>query len=361
VTGAAGSNGAAGPTGPTGATGATGSTGPNALTSDSTNTTRYVPFTSAASGTVTFYGNTGFKYNPSAKYLTINNIVVGAGTSGTALTGNVALGDSLTLNSITTGTYNVGLGSWALFSTNSGSYNIAIGHSSMLMNMSGGYNISIGASSLYGNSGSNNVAIGDSAARFQADGSTSLTSAANSVYIGYGTRGFSNSDSNSIVIGYNAIGKGANTTVVGNSSTTAAYIYGYLTNQGVNGIKEKVTVSATSATGTVNFDTVTQSVLYYSSDASGNFTVNIRGDGSTTLNSLMSTGDSITLAFLVTNGSTAYYQTGFQIDGNAVTPKWQRGTAPSAGSASAIDSYVFTIIKTGDAAFTVLESQTKFA
>jgi hypothetical protein len=226
-TGQTGVTGAAGAAGSDGPTGATGATGPNALTSDTTNTSRYVPFASAASGTVTFYGNTGFKYNPSSKVLTIDTVVVGAGTSGTIRTGNVSLGDSITLNSITTGTYNIGIGSFTLFSTNSGSHNVGVGYAAMLMNMTGAYNIAIGSSALYNNGGSNNVAIGDSAAKFQADGTTSLTTAGNSIYIGQATRGFSNSDSNSIVIGYQAIGEGANTSVLGNSSTLYTRLYGY--------------------------------------------------------------------------------------------------------------------------------------
>jgi hypothetical protein len=124
---------------------------------------------------------------------------------------------------------------------------------------------------------------------------------------------------------------------------------------------EQMTISATAATGTINFDAATQSVLYYTTNASANFTVNIRGNSGTTLNNSMVTGQSLTVAFLVTNGGTAYYQTGFQVDGTSVTPKWQGGTAPTTGNASAIDSYVYTIIKTGSAAFTVLASQTKFA
>jgi hypothetical protein len=75
----------------------------------------------------------------------------------------------------------------------------------------------------------------------------------------------------------------------------------------------------------------------------------------------MSTGQSLTVAFLVTQGATAYYNSAVQIDGSSVTPKWQGGTAPAAGNASSIDSYVYTIIKTGSATFTVLASQTKFA
>ena len=125
--------------------------------------------------------------------------------------------------------------------------------------------------------------------------------------------------------------------------------------------EERLTVSATAATGTVNFDTLTQGVLYYTTDASGNWTLNVRGDGSTTLNNSLTTGDSITIVFLVTQGATAYYSSALTIDGNAVTPKYISGTAFSAGNASSIDSYVYTIIKTGSATFTVLASQTKFA
>ena len=125
--------------------------------------------------------------------------------------------------------------------------------------------------------------------------------------------------------------------------------------------KEVATISATAATGTINYDITTQSVLYYTSNASANWTVNFRGSSGTSLNTLMSTGESMTVAFLVTQGATAYYNNVVQVDGSSVTPKYQGGTAWSAGNASSIDSYVYTIIKTGAATFTVLASQTKFA
>ena len=124
---------------------------------------------------------------------------------------------------------------------------------------------------------------------------------------------------------------------------------------------EVVTVSATAATGTINYDVTTQSVLYYTTNSSGNFTMNFRGSSGTSLNTLMSTGQSVTVAFLCTNGGTAYYNNAVTIDGASVTPKWQGGTAPSAGNASSIDIYVYTIVKTGSATFTVAASQTKFA
>jgi hypothetical protein len=126
--------------------------------------------------------------------------------------------------------------------------------------------------------------------------------------------------------------------------------------------EERTTISATAATGTINFDAATQGVLYYTTNASANWTVNVRANSGATLDSILTTGDSITVAFLAAQGSTAYYQTAFQIDGSAVTPKWQGGIAPNAGNASSIDSYSLTIIKTAATpVYTVIGSQTRFA
>lgn len=128
----------------------------------------------------------------------------------------------------------------------------------------------------------------------------------------------------------------------------------------VKNIVEPATVSATAATGTINYDVTTQSVLYYTTNASANFTVNFRASSGTSLNTAMATNDVVTVAFLVTNGATPYYNSAVQVDGNAVTPKWQAGTAPTSGNASSIDVYVYTIIKTGSAAFTILANQTQY-
>jgi len=124
---------------------------------------------------------------------------------------------------------------------------------------------------------------------------------------------------------------------------------------------ETTTVSATAATGTINFYINSQSVLYYTSNASANWTLNVAFSSGTSLNTAMSTGQTVTIAFLVTQGSTAYYESVFQIDGTNVTPKWQGGSAPSKGNASGIDVYTYTITKTGSATYTVLASQTQFA
>jgi hypothetical protein len=126
-------------------------------------------------------------------------------------------------------------------------------------------------------------------------------------------------------------------------------------------IIETATVSATAATGTIAYDITTQSVLYYTSNASANWTVNFRGSSGTSLDTLMATGESMSVTFLVTQGATAYYNSAVQVDGSSVTPKWQGGSAPTSGNASSIDSYTYVIIKTGTATFTVLAAQTKFA
>lgn len=124
---------------------------------------------------------------------------------------------------------------------------------------------------------------------------------------------------------------------------------------------EKATLSGSSLTGTINLNMLDGAVFYYTSNASGNWTLNVRGDGSNSLNTVMSVNDSISFVVMATQGSTAYYQSAMQIDGYSVTPKWAGGTAPTAGNASSIDVYAFTIVKTASATFTVLASQTKFA
>ncbi len=123
---------------------------------------------------------------------------------------------------------------------------------------------------------------------------------------------------------------------------------------------EGVTVSATAATGTINYDVTTQSVLYYTTNASANWTVNFRGSSGTSLDTAMATGEAITVVFLVSQGATAYYNNAVTIDGTSVTPKYQGGTAWTSGNASGIDAYSYTIVKTGSATFTVFVSQTQF-
>jgi len=134
-----------------------------------------------------------------------------------------------------------------------------------------------------------------------------------------------------------------------------------LSNKALKTTKEIVTLTGGAPSATANFDVVTQSVQYYTANAANNFIFNIRGDSGTTLNSLMNVGDSITVAMLVTNGSTAYYPTSFQVDGVAITPKIQGGTAITGGNTNSVDIYTYMLIKSASATYYAFVSQTKFA
>lgn len=125
--------------------------------------------------------------------------------------------------------------------------------------------------------------------------------------------------------------------------------------------KEVAAISATAATGAINIDTLTAAVNIRTSNASGNWTINVRGDSTTTLDSTMSIGEQVSVVFETPNGATAYYPTAFSVDGSAVVPKWLGGTAPSSGDINSTNVYVYTIRKTAAATFTVIASQSKFA
>lgn len=131
---------------------------------------------------------------------------------------------------------------------------------------------------------------------------------------------------------------------------------------GFYGPQEPIGVEASAATGTIYYnynDNVF--IKYYTQSSTSNFVIKFRGDASTTLNSLLSVGRSLTYVLLVTNGATGYYPNGFTVDEITVTPKWVYGVSPTSGSTSAVDSYTFTLLKTADNTFTILASQNKYA
>lgn len=125
--------------------------------------------------------------------------------------------------------------------------------------------------------------------------------------------------------------------------------------------KEEVAIIGAGAGGTINFDFLSQAIVYYTSASTANFTLNVRGDSGTTLNSVMNVGESVTVVIVSTQGGTSWYLTGVQVDGTAtgVTTKWATA-APTSGGTNSIDSYTVTIIKTGASTYTALASLTKF-
>ncbi|QBQ72579.1 putative structural protein [Roseobacter phage CRP-3] len=140
--------------------------------------------------------------------------------------------------------------------------------------------------------------------------------------------------------------------VTGTVTTDGVFVDGTLD---IEEVFEKVSTNTTTS-GTYSEAVTGGGVYYLTNNQTANRTINFTG-----VNSALATGQSVTVSVLATQGSTAYYFNAYQVDGSAVTPKWSGGSAPTAGNASGIDVYTFTIIKTANATFTVLASQTQYA
>jgi hypothetical protein len=155
----------------------------------------------------------------------------------------------------------------------------------------------------------------------------------------------------------------SNSTTFFNGTTWEGF--GDVTNATLTSPKETVTLEPTGASGTVTVEVLTASVEYITGAATADWTTNVTGSVSpaVTLNSTMAIGEQISVVLMNTNTASAYKPTGFTIDGTAVgvTLEWLGGTAPASGNANSIDVYVYTIIKTASAVYTVLASQNRFA
>lgn len=164
-----------------------------------------------------------------------------------------------------------------------------------------------------------------------------------------------------------SLADGAGITIKGSTDKTLTWSNTtkcFTLNQGldIQQIIETVTANATAINANTTIDVLSGAVSYYTANVAANWTLNVRGNSSVMLDSVMNTNDSITIAYLATQlSSNTFYQSAMQIDGTSVTPKWQGGTAPSAGNATSIDLYSFTILKTAANTYTVLGSQTQYA
>jgi hypothetical protein len=125
---------------------------------------------------------------------------------------------------------------------------------------------------------------------------------------------------------------------------------------------ESASINQVALNGVLNYYIKSfTAVTLFAATTTGNFTFNVSADGAQTLDNYLAVGQSVTVTMLTTQGATAYYQTAFQIDGVGVSPKWQNGSAPSAGNANSLDVYTYTILKTASATWTVVASRTRYA
>ena len=145
---------------------------------------------------------------------------------------------------------------------------------------------------------------------------------------------------------------GSSTTAVGNLA---------LNNATIENIQEPANITATAANATINIDILSNVVVYCTANATGNFTVNFRGNAGTTFNNAVPANVSVSASLVTAQGATAYYNSLVQVDGATVTPKWQGGTAPTTGNANSTDTYVYVVMKSAANTYTILASQTKFS
>jgi hypothetical protein len=154
----------------------------------------------------------------------VGNASLISNTSGAT---NTAVGNTALVNN-TVGNQNVAVGDGTLNDNIGGDNNTGIGTFSLHSNTDGNNNTGIGHSALYNNlTGSNNTVIGTDAGYYAGSGFTSLESIDNSILLGFQARALNaTGDTNEIVIGYNVVGSGSNTTVIGNNSTVSTTLKG---------------------------------------------------------------------------------------------------------------------------------------
>ena len=116
---------------------------------------------------------------------------------------------------------------------------------------------------------------------------------------------------------------------------------------------------------TTTINCANNAVHFLDTDSAGNFTLNMRGTSTLSLNNMMPSGTSITIAVIYDSGGTSHYMSGaLQIDGSTSwgSVRWAGGTAPVADDAKANSSSVltFSILKTGANAYRVLGTFTSF-
>jgi hypothetical protein len=191
-------------------------------------------------------------------------------------------------------------------------------------------------------------------------GNSTANTVANSTGVTISTNTTTISTINSTTL---AVGNSTINTIINSTSLSTSGIIANgsesLPSIALNNIAENITVSNTAANGTINLDVITQSVLWYTANATGNWTINVRGSSTVQLNSWLANNKAISLVFLAAQGATAYYANAFTIDGNAITPRWL-GSVPVTGTANSVESYTYTIAKTASNTYSVLASQAAF-
>jgi len=119
-------------------------------------------------------------------------------------------------------------------------------------------------------------------------------------------------------------------------------------NLGCGAIFEKVNIVSGTSNGNTNIDLLTSSVHLFTSNNTGNWTPNFRGNSTTSLDSIMSTGQVIVATIISQNSGSSGFASNMNIDGNGQTEYWAADETPDErGGNSGYDVYQYSIIKTG--------------
>jgi len=150
----------------------------------------------------------------------------------------------------------------------------------------------------------------------------------------------------------------------GSGNLAWAAASGVPTNATLTGVLEQTVAVTAALTGTINISVKSGTYYRYTTTVASPYSwvINVRGDASTTVNSIMAVDTSITITYTAVNGGTPGYMTAIQIDGTAQTPLWFNGSVPSQGNASSTDFYTITIVKTASTpTYVVYASLTRYA
>ena len=125
----------------------------------------------------------------------------------------------------------------------------------------------------------------------------------------------------------------------------------------MGGLVEKYENAGTTLGSQTNNPLTDGNVILFTGNESGTLTINF-----TSVHSSISSGEAVSFTAIISPNNSGYINA-VQVDGQAITPQWSGGSAPSGGGSSGRDVYNFTILKTGSGTsdYVILGALTNFA
>ena len=125
----------------------------------------------------------------------------------------------------------------------------------------------------------------------------------------------------------------------------------------MGGLVEKYENAGTTLGSQTNNPLADGNVILFTGNESGTLTINFTG-----VHAALTSGQNVSFTVILTPNNSGYINA-VQVDGQAITPQWSGGSAPSSGGSSGRDVYTFTILKTGSGTsdYVILGALTNFA